>query len=125
MGKVVRLVGALSATPALALTSGSSNTLNSLAIAADYLFLKDSISRLGRLGKKMRLTLRFVVLLSVGFGLIVGVCEANNPMPMPNLYPEDAYRYGDDTGILSGFSFEGLLWGGGLVALFLFFAFKK
>ena len=73
----------------------------------------------------MRLTLRFVVLLSLVFGLIVGVCEANNPMPIPNLYPEDAYRYGNDSGIFSGFSFEGLLWGGGLAALFLFFAFKK
>ena len=124
MGKTTRQVGTLSATPALVLTSGLSNTLNSLDIAADYYFLKDSIYRLGSLGKKMRLTLRFVVLLSLVFGLSL-VCEANNPMPIPNLYPEDAYRYGNDSGIFSGFSFEGLLWGGGLAALFLFFAFKK
>ena len=60
--------------------------------------------------------MRLVAPVLLVVGLIFGVVEANNPMPTPDYDEVCQYDCGGPS-----FSWEGLLWAGGLVALFLFF----
>ena len=61
-------------------------------------------------------------LLMVGamVGAILGVSEANNPMPTPDPNEVCQYNCGGPS-----FSLEGFVWAAGIVGIFLYFALKR
>ena len=48
---------------------------------------------------------------------LAGICEANNPMPIPDYDEVCQFNCGGPS-----FSLEGFLWGGGILALFIWAA---